>query len=188
MGMWDNWNETPDEPERVEQTPVEPEPVEETPVEQTPVEQAAPAREAKPKTPAKRRPGEKVSRQLVARVRDALARLDDADVRHAVAAVSGRDETDVDALAVAVLDGTMGEPAALLVALHDEADDGERARAAVRAYNDRKSQAFKRAVRMMQALDPTGAEAIVGRDLDQAFDLAKAARTMDVEPLRSLVR
>lgn len=192
MGMWDNWNEPqpvePETPTDAEPTTVEPEPTVEAapePVEPT-SEPAKPEEKTPAKTPAKRKGGEKVSKQLVGRVRDALARLDDAGVRHAVAVVSGRDEEDVDALAVAVLDGTMGEPAALLVALHDETDGGERARIAMTAFNDKKSNVFKSAVRMVAALDPTAAESMKGRDFNQAFDLADAAHGMDVEALRSL--
>lgn len=82
---------------------------------------------------------------------------------------------------LAVLSGRLSEPAALLVAMHDAPDDRGRMRLAVGAD----AHVVRDAVRLANLVGGLDLKT-VGKSFDVAMDLAFAAGSLDVEPVRGL--
>lgn len=181
--------ETPVEPE----SPVEPEQPEQ-PVAGETAEPESPEAPAGPEAPEQSKPAvrskakaSEFNPRLVRRVREALALLESDGARALVAAASRKPEGDVDRLAVALLDGEAKEPAALLVALHDEPNQLERMKT-VMAAQERDTDRVKAVGRMAAALNPDRATDYRKTGWDLAGVLAETAGDWDVEAARGLAK
>lgn len=154
-----------------------------------PEPEAAPAPEPvadKPKTEPRKRKTATVNKSVVRQVRDTLDLLADERTRAIVAALANRDTADVDALAVAVINGVTRAPARLLVELHDEPSGVKRA---IRLVGEQeKDAALVRALaRIAVVLDPALADRLKKNGgMTIAEVVAESAADLDVTPVRGL--
>lgn len=162
----------------------------ERPVEADPETASAPepaqaADKPKPEPRSKRKPAA-VNKSMVRQVRDTLDLLADERTRAIVAALANRDGGDVDALAVAVINGVTRAPARLLVELHDEPSGVKRA---IRLVGEQeKDAALVRALaRIAVVLDPALADRLKKNGgMTIAEVVAESAADLDVTPVRGL--
>lgn len=190
------WNGFDPQPEPVPDVPAASEPAPDVPAasESAPDVPAAPepqsdakAVEARPR-PKRARPAFAWTADRVRQAREALALLDDGRTRRVVASAADVDADDADRLALAVLKGSLAQPAGLLVAWHDETDPLRRAILVGQAL-EKDMAGVRRAARVALALDPDLAGSVKptgSSPTDLQYALASAAPGLDVDAVRGL--